>query len=73
MQLVAKCQDLRSLALCELCDRNTGPAGDDPLDLFFCHTLVYQGHILLVYLLLLDLQLLLQLRQLTVLQLRSLI
>ena len=48
MQLVAKCQDLRTLALCELCDRNTGPAGDDPLDLFLAEPQGPEGRRLVI-------------------------
>ena len=69
MQFVTQCQDLSTLPLCQLCYRNTGPAGNDPLDLFLSHTLMYQAHILFVHALFLDLQLLLQLRQLAILQL----
>ena len=68
VQLVTQCQDLSTLSLCQLCYRNTGPAGNNPLDLFLSHTLMYQAHILFVHALFLDLQLLLQLRQLAILQ-----
>ena len=66
VQFVTQCQDFSTLSLCQLCYRNTGPAGNNPLDLFLSHTLMYQAHILFVHALFLDLQL--HLRQLAILQ-----
>ena len=71
-ELVAKCQDLRTLALCELCDRNTGPAGNDSGNLFVGHALMNQRQVFILNLLLLFLQLLLQLWQTSILKLCSL-
>ena len=69
MQHRVHIQDLASLAFIQLAYRNAGPSGNDPCNLFLCHTLVYQTQILILHFLFFSCQFFLQLRQLTVLQL----
>ena len=68
MQFVLQSQNLLAFSFCQLCDRYSGPAGDNLCDLLLIHTFMHQGKILLPHLLLLDLQLLLQLGQFSILQ-----
>ena len=69
MQLILKAQQFGSLTFCQLGYRNTGPSGNDTSNLIICDSLMYQASVTLFNLLLLNLQLLLKLRQLAVLQL----
>ena len=73
VELIVQMKGLVSLALRELCNRDTGPTGDDPCDLIFGNALMDKTQICVLYLLLLFLQLFFKLRKLTVLELCCLI
>ena len=73
MKLFIQMQGLIPLAFCELCHRDPRPPGNDPGDLLFRNAFMDQAQILVLYLLLLGLQLLFQLRKPSVLELRRLI
>jgi len=69
MKLIFKTEKFGSLTFRQLGYRNTGPSGNDTGDLIICNSLMYQASVTLFNLFLLNLQLLLKLRQLAVLQL----
>ena len=68
MKLIVQMKGLISLALREFCNRDTGPAGDDPCDLVLGHALVNKAQICILDLLLLFLQLFFKLREFAVLE-----
>ena len=70
MQLRVQVQGLVPLALVQLCHRDPGPAGNNLRDLILGHALVHQAHMFIFQTGLLGLQLLLQRRQLAILQFR---
>ena len=61
-------QDLGTLTFGQFCDRDAGPSGNDPCNLFVCYTVMYQRQIFAFYLFLFNLQLFLKFRQFAVLQ-----
>ena len=61
------------LTFCKLCYRDPRPPGNNPGDLLFCNAFMDQTQILVLYLFLLGLQLLFQLRKLSVLELCRLV
>ena len=73
MEFIIQMKGLISLALREFCNRDTGPAGDDPCDLIFGNAFMDKTQICVLYLLLLFLQLFFKLRKLAVLELCCLI
>ena len=72
VEFLVKMKCLAPLALVELCNRNSCPPGNDPCNLIFGHTLVYQRHLLVFDLGFLFFQLLFQLWQATILKFRCL-
>ena len=72
MEFFIQMQGLISLTLGQLCHRNAGPTGNDSGNLFVGHALMNQRQVFILNLLLLFLQLLLQLRQTSILKLCSL-
>ena len=72
MKLVGQMKCLLTLALGQLCDRNTGPAGNDLGNLFLGHSLLHHGISALFRLLFCLLKLSFQLRQPAILNLRCL-
>ena len=72
MELCVKMKDFFPLTLCQFCDRNPRPLGDDPTDFVVGDLLMYHGEVLSLDPRFRLLQSLLDLRQLAVLQLGSL-
>ena len=69
MKLISKMKCLLTLTLCQLCNRNTGPAGNDLGDLLLGNSLLYHGISSLLCFFLGFLKLTLQLRKSAVLDL----
>ena len=69
MQFIIQMQDLGTLTFGQFCNRDAGPSGNDPCDLFVCYTVMYQRQIFAFYLFFFNFQLFLKFRQFAVLQL----
>ena len=68
VQLVIQMQDLATLTFRQFCNRNTGPSGNDPCDLFVGYTVMHQRQVFAFDLFFFDFQLFLKFRQFAVLQ-----